>query len=70
MQGEFSNEIRKRFLYAVEPKFGRSSEKGKAPGGRAANTSIRHPELFEVFTELAKAKHDYDSERQSRRQSR
>lgn len=29
-----------------------------------------HPELLEVFTDLAEAKHDYDSERQSRRQSR
>jgi len=27
-----------------------------------------HPELLEVFTEMAKAKQDYDSERQRRRQ--
>ncbi len=29
-----------------------------------------HPELLEVFTELAKAKRDYDSERQRRRERR
>ncbi len=29
-----------------------------------------HPELLEVFTELANAKRDYDSERQSRRERR
>jgi hypothetical protein len=29
----------------------------------------QHPELLEVFLELAKAKQDYDSERQSRRRN-
>ena len=29
-----------------------------------------HPELLEVFTDLADAKRDYDSERQNRRQNR
>jgi len=30
----------------------------------------QHPELLEVFTEMAKAKQDYDSERERRRQRR
>jgi hypothetical protein len=31
---------------------------------------VEHPEMLEVFTELAKAKRDYDSERQRRRERR